>query len=40
VGGTNLTTAAAQLSQQMTILSASQASFTKLAGLSLFTYLT
>ena len=39
VGGTNLTTAAAQLSQQMTILSASQASFSKLAGLSLFTYI-
>lgn len=40
VGGTNLTTAAAQLTQQMTILQASQASFSKLASLSLFTYLT
>ncbi|MDE1917753.1 MAG: flagellar biosynthesis protein FlgL [Sphingomonadales bacterium] len=39
VGGTNLTTAAAQLTQQMTILQASQASFSKLASLSLFTYL-
>jgi flagellar hook-associated protein 3 FlgL len=39
VGGTDLTTAAAMLSQQMTVLQASQASFTKLASLSLFSML-
>jgi flagellar hook-associated protein 3 FlgL len=36
VGGTDITAAAAQLSQQMTVLEASQASFIKLANLSLF----
>lgn len=39
VGGTDLVTAAAMLSQQTTILNASQASFVKLSGLSLFNYM-
>jgi flagellar hook-associated protein 3 FlgL len=39
VGGTDLIAAAAQLAQQSTILDASQASFTKLASLSLFNYM-
>ncbi|WP_343613370.1 flagellar biosynthesis protein FlgL [Novosphingobium sp.] len=39
VGGTDYTTATAQLSQQMLALSASQASFAKLSSMSLFTYL-
>lgn len=37
--GFNLTTAAAQLSQQILVLDASQASFTKLSSMSLFNYL-
>jgi len=36
VGGTNMTTAIATLQQQMTVLEASQASFSKLSSLSLF----
>jgi flagellar hook-associated protein 3 FlgL len=36
VGGTDITAAAAQLTQQMTVLEAAQASFVKLANLSLF----
>jgi len=39
VGGTDLTAAAAALTQQMTVLQASQASFVKLSGLSLFSML-
>ncbi len=39
VGGTDVTAAAAMLSQQMTVLEASQASFVKLANLSLFSML-
>lgn len=39
VGGTNLVTAAAQLAQQQLALEASQASFIKLSGLSLFNYM-
>jgi len=39
VGGTDYTTATAQLSQQMLALQASQASFAKLSSMSLFTYL-
>lgn len=39
VGGTNLVTAAAQLAQQQLALDASQASFIKLSGLSLFNYM-
>jgi flagellar hook-associated protein 3 FlgL len=39
VGGTDITAAAAMLSQQMTVLEASQASFVKLANLSLFSML-
>lgn len=39
VGGTDITAVAAQLSQQMTVLQASQASFIKLSNLSLFSML-
>ena len=38
-GGTDLSLAVSQLQQTMTVLEASQASFTRLAGLSLFTLL-
>jgi len=36
IGATDIPTATAQLSQMMTVLEASQASFVKLASLSLF----
>lgn len=39
VGGTDLTSAAAELTQQMTVLEAAQASFVKLSSLSLFSLL-
>jgi flagellar hook-associated protein 3 FlgL len=39
IGGTDITEAAAKLTQQMTVLEASQASFVKLANLSLFSML-
>ena len=39
VGGTDIASTVAQLQQTMTVLEASQASFTKLAGLSLFSML-
>ena len=39
VGGTDIASTVAQLQQTMTVLQASQASFTKLAGLSLFNML-
>lgn len=39
IGGTDLATAISELQQTMTVLEASQASFTKLAGLSLFNML-
>lgn len=39
VGGTDMETATAQLSQQMLALQVSQASFAKLSSMSLFTYL-
>ena len=39
IGGTDTTTAIAQLQEVMTVLEASQASFTQLSGLSLFNYL-
>ena len=39
VGGTDMTSAVARLQQTMTVLQASQASFVKVASLSLFTYL-
>jgi flagellar hook-associated protein 3 FlgL len=39
IGGTDLTAAAAKLTQQMTVLEASQASFVKMANLSLFSIL-
>ena len=39
VGGTDLASAISELQQTMTVLEASQASFSKLSGLSLFTML-
>jgi flagellar hook-associated protein 3 FlgL len=39
IGNTDIPGAMAQLTQMMTVLEASQASFTKLAGLSLFNML-
>ena len=39
VGGTDTTTAITQLQEAMTVLEASQASFTKLSSLSLFDFL-